>query len=454
MNTLPKAFIGFLILAAAFAVACNSDSTPSTTDDASNGSGQQSDCPACVLRSQIESAQPGETIDIAAGVYTLNGGELLIDKDLILAGAGAEETIIEAAPSLDLATHRVIHITEHSVVIISGVTIRYGNEDSTEPRMVPFHSEAVGMPHSGIENIRAEFGGGIYNQGTLTLSESIITENYAGGGSGLFNGAKMIIENSTIIRNHSLGFGAGIFNGGIFAMSNSLVEDNSAGSGGGFSNWGEASVAATTFRGNDAQISGGAFNNNSIGVMTLDSSTISHNNAPIAGGFRNWGRLTVTNSTISDNTANLGAGIENRGTLELNSTTVSSNTAQEGGGLVVRFIVPNPGTTLTNTILAGNIAPKAPDCTGRVWSAGNNLLGNDDACGFVPLENDTYGTVDQPVDPRLGDLSMDGGPTATKALLPDSPAIDATTDVSCPVLDQRGIARPRGASCDIGAYER
>jgi len=454
MNTLTKAFIGFFILAVVLAVACNSDSTPGVTDGASPRYGQQSDCPACVLRSQIESAQPGETINIPAGIYTLTDGELLIDKNLTLAGAGAEETIIQAASSLDLATHRVIHITEHSIVFISGVTIRYGNEDSTEPRMIPFHSEAVGMPHSGIENIRAEFGGGIYNQGTLTLTDSIITENYAGGGAGLFNGAKLVIENSTIIRNLTLGFGAGIFNGGILIMSNTLVEDNTAGSGSGFSNWGEASVVATPFRGNHAQISGGGFNNNSIGVMTLDSSTVSYNNAPIAGGFRNWGNLTVTNSTVSDNTANLGAGIENRGILALNNTTVSSNTAREGGGLVVRYIVPNPGTTLTNTILAGNTAPKAPDCTGTVHSAGHNLLGNDDACGFIPVESDTYGTANQPIDPRLGDLALGEGLTATKALLSDSPAIDAAASGSCPALDQRGVARPRGASCDIGAYER
>ncbi|MCS5654667.1 MAG: hypothetical protein NZ810_01895, partial [Dehalococcoidia bacterium] len=56
--------------------------------------------------------------------------------------------------------------------------------------MIPFHSEAIGLTESGIEAIGAEFGGGICNPGTLTLKDSIATENYARGGTGVFNGAK------------------------------------------------------------------------------------------------------------------------------------------------------------------------------------------------------------------------------------------------------------------------
>ena len=105
---------------------------------------------------------------------------MVINKNLTLVGAGAEKTVIQTADSLGLAVQRVIRITEGSVLSISAVTVRYGSETSTEVRMIPFHSEADGMEENGIEGIRAEFGSGIYNQGTLTPIDSIVTENYAG----------------------------------------------------------------------------------------------------------------------------------------------------------------------------------------------------------------------------------------------------------------------------------
>jgi hypothetical protein len=245
MITRSKGFLSVFAIAMVFAVACDSEST---SVPLSNEAAQTSDCPGCLLRERVASAQPGDTINIAAGVYTMTGGELVIDKDLKLVGAGADNTVIQAAESLDVAVHRVIRITEESIVSISGVTVRYGSETSTEVRMIPFHSEAIGMPESGIEAMRAEFGGGIYNQGTLTLIDSIVSENYAGGGAGIFNGAKVIIENSIIRGNRTLGFGAGIFNGGILLGSNLLIEGNAAGGGAGLSNWGEASLVTTTYR--------------------------------------------------------------------------------------------------------------------------------------------------------------------------------------------------------------
>lgn len=437
-------------IAMVFVVACDSESAavPSLSE-----AGQTSDCPGCLLRERVASAQPGDTIYIAAGVYAMTGGELVIDKDLTLVGAGAEKTVIQAADSLDVAVHRVIRITEESIVSISGVTIRYGSETSTEVRMIPFHSKAVGMPESGIEAIRAEFGGGIYNQGTLTLTDSIVSENYAGGGAGIFNGAKVITKNSVIRGNRTPGYGAGIFNGGILLGSNLLIEGNAAGGGAGLSNWGEASLVTTTIDGNRSKISGGGFHNNSIGIMTLDSSTVSNNESALAGGINNWGRLWVINSTISHNAASFAAGIDNRGVLTLTSSTVSSNSAKEGGGLVVRAMVKNDGASMSNTILAGNTAALAPDCIGVVISLGHNLVGSDSGCGFMPGEGDTTGTKAQPIDPKLGGLAVNGGTTATEALLPDSPAIDAAGG-PCPPVDQRGVPRPRGASCNIGAYER
>ncbi len=448
-------FLGIFALGMVLvAAACSAENTPSGAARQSIDETPPADCPGCLLRERIDSAQPGETINISAGTYTMTGGELVIDKDLTLVGAGPEVTVIQAAGSLDLAEHRVIRITEGNVVSISGVTIRYGKESSTAARMIPFHSEAIGMPSSGIEAISAEFGGGVYNQGTLTLADSIVTENFAGGGGGIFNGAKITIENSSITGNRTGGYGGGIFNGGVLHAANIVVEDNVAGGGAGISNWGEAFMMAATIKGNRSNATGGGIQNTSIGILTLDSTTVSHNESPVGGGINNYGRLQIFNSTISNNAANLGAGIDNRWVLTLANSTISGNIAREGGGLVMRPILRSEGASIFNTILSGNSAGQGPDCMGVVSSLGHNLVGNDSGCEFIAVELDSVGTKAQPIDAKLRRLEFNGGPTATNALLPGSPAIDAGDGGSCPPVDQRGVPRPRGTSCDIGSYER
>lgn len=151
------------------------------------------------------------------------------------------------------------------------------------------------------------------------------------------------------------------------------------------------------------------------------------------------GRLSVINSTISGNTARFGGGIESRGVLTLTHSTVSGNSAVEGGGFAIRIMVSNDETLIANSIIANNTAEIEPDCLGVITSLGNNLIGNDSGCGFIPGDGDTMGTKARPVDARLGALADNGEPTATNALLPGSPAIDASAEGSCPPLDQRGF---------------
>jgi hypothetical protein len=143
----------------------------------------------------------------------------------------------------------------------------------------------------------------------------------------------------------------------------------------------------------------------------------------------------MTNVTITDNVA------DNDG-----------DGAGDGGG------VAHDGGSLSfkNTLIAGNTdaGGQAPDCSGTVTSQGFNLLGNSTGCTLTPTTGDLVGTGANPIDPLLGPLQNNGGPTLTHALLPGSPAIDAVTS-GCPppTTDQRGVARPQGAACDIGAYE-
>ena len=436
------------------ALACGAEPTSSKLRQPSVEKTQPFDCPGCLLKQRIASAPPGATIKIAAGIYTLTGGELVIDKDLTLVGEGPDVTVIQAANTWDDAVHRVIRITEGSVVSISGVTIRYGNEASTKLRMIPFHSAGIGMPSSGIEGISAEFGGGVYNQGTLTLSDSVVTENFAGGGGGIFNGAKITIRNTLITGNKSPGYGGGIFNGGILHAVNIVLEDNVAGTGAGINNWGDASLVGAIINRNRADSTGGGIQNSSIGVMTLDSSTVSHNGSVVAGGIYNFGWLEIVNGTISNNAATSAAGIHSRGTLTLANSTINGNSGRDGGGLVVRPFAQSEGVRISNTILAGNTAVQGPDCVGAVISLGHNLIGIDSLCELIAVDGDQIGTTARPIDPKLDGLSMNGGQTATNALLPGSPAIDAADSGACPPVDQRGVKRPRGPSCDIGSYER
>jgi len=114
--------------------------------------------------------------------------------------------------------------------------------------------------------------------------------------------------------------------------------------------------------------------------------------------------------------------------------------------------------TTTNTIIAGNTAPmSSPDCRGIIDSAGYNIVGNDSDCTFSVQPSDMVGSTSTPVIPNLGVLADNGGPTKTHALLPGNPAIDTgtCTDFSGATVtaDQRGVSRPQGPGCDVGAFE-
>jgi predicted outer membrane repeat protein len=119
---------------------------------------------------------------------------------------------------------------------------------------------------------------------------------------------------------------------------------------------------------------------------------------------------------------------------------VSGNTAGYGGG----GIYSGGNATLTNTIVSDN---GVDNCGGSVSSSGYNLT-DDDSCGFTAPGDLVV------ADAMLGPLADNGGPTETHALLAGSPAIDAgSPDCPPPATDQRGVARPQGAACDIGAFE-
>jgi hypothetical protein len=112
---------------------------------------------------------------------------------------------------------------------------------------------------------------------------------------------------------------------------------------------------------------------------------------------------------------------------------------------------PGGVITMTNTIVAGNMGGSSLDCfreSGSINSSGYNLIGSTSGCTFAASSGDKLN-----INPDLGPLSDNGGPTLTHALLTGSPAIDAGNNASCPATDQRGTTRPQGGRCDIGAFE-
>ncbi len=200
---------------------------------------------------------------------------------------------------------------------------------------------------------------------------------------------------------------------------------------------------------------GGIYNNG--GTLTVTNSTLSGNSAPYVGTsgggiINNGGTLTVSNSTLSGNSANYaGGGIENiRGTLTVTNSTLSGNSVTDldygSGGGIDSF---GGSATLQNTIVANS--PSGGSCSGTITNGGYNL-DSDGSCGFGTTNNSLSGTTDNPLDPQLGSLADNGGPTLTHALLAGSPAIDKGNSFGA-TADQRGVARPQGAASDIGAFE-
>ena len=413
----------------------------------------------CSLREAIASAASGDSIVIPMGVYTLSRGtELLIDNNLTLTGAGSGDTIIEAATSSADATSRVFNITASGDnVAMSDVTIRHGNASGSSPADQGggiFNSGTLTLTDSTVsDNSASSPGGGVYNNATLTLTTSTVSGNTAIAGGGISNsiGGTLTLINSTVSGNLAVFGGGGIRNQGTLTLTSSSISGNTAGVGGGVINAIGATITVTnsTVTGNKAKDHGGIFNGG--GTLTITDSTISGNTGHDAvGGIHNNGTLTITNSTVSSNTTNGDTGgISNQGTLTITNSTISGNSANGSFGGI-----RNDGTAeIINTIIYGNNAPIAPDCTSSLISLGHNLFGTD--CGVVPATADQVKVI-----PLLGLLADNGGPTLTHALLPGSPAIDAGDDsvLSAPhnlTTDQRGAGFPRfhGAHMDIGAYE-
>jgi large repetitive protein len=443
--------------------------------DSAPGDGKcQTSSGACTLRAAIQETNKlagWDTISVPQGVYKLSvtgadedkskTGDLDITDSLSIKGSGTKGTVIDGQ-----ASDRIFDILGTSTTVdISGVTIQNGrvtllgggvrNYGSLrlDDSLVQFSKIDVG----NTLNTNTTGGGGIWSQGSLSLSRTTVSNNnsaYIGGG--IRSDGTLTLTNAIVSNNTSRAHGGGTYSSGIYSscivtITNSTISGNTAsrGPGGG--------IEAGTCTGN----------------LTLNTSTVSGNySGTYGGGIYSPYTATINTSTVSGNIADWsGGGIYYRNLfpnaatdgLVLTDTTIANNkvslaeTGNAGEGLGGGVYLIGAFLTLSNTLIALNTSVyKAPDCGFKdvqLTSNGHNLIGSTKDCDYPPGGGDL-----RDLDPGLGPLRNNGGPTFTHPLKDTSPAIDAGY-LNCPSTDQTGFVRPVDGNndgrnyCDIGAFE-
>ena len=428
----------------------------SAADDGSGGITLREAIQAANTDLSVDGSTAGsgtDTIQFAAVLVggqtiTLGGTQLLIDSNLTINGPGASALTIDGN-----GESVIFKVAGGKTVTISGLTITNGNADEGQYGGGIDNNGTLTISNSTISgNSAAEFGGGIYTNGTLTISNSTIAGNSAAiHGGGIINYGPLTISNSTIAGNSAVNEGGGIYNNGTLTISNSTISGNSAVYGGGIYNYDTLTISNSTISGNSA-VNGGGINNS--GTLTISNSTISGNSADYGGGIRNYGPLTISNSTISGNSvATEGGGIINFGPLTISNSTISGNSAATEGGGIRNFSIFFVG--LRSTIVANNSAPSGPDLNGNFGVEYSLIKRRTGAT----LRESVAGSNRYGLDPLLGPLADNGGPTLTHALLLGSPAINRGSNYAPQPLvptayDQRGLGYVRAVGrTDIGAFE-
>ncbi|HUG87547.1 MAG TPA: choice-of-anchor Q domain-containing protein [Actinomycetota bacterium] len=337
-------------------------------------------------------------------------------------------------------------------------------------------------------------GGGILVVGgSLTLEGSVVTGNTTTGrGGGIYNesGGDLILDGSLVSDNEAGGEGGGISNGGEATVVGSTIEGNTAAGrrGGGIDNFRALEVQRTIVRGNTGSHGAGVYSN---GSLAMSGSLISENNTSPASGdgggiYIQGSPPTVTGTTIHRNRGEHGDGMyietnnaEVAGTTLLSNVTITGHELEitgQGGGLHVAtgkvemsnltfalnrasasggsggHLYVGADTTMTVRNVAMDQALAGSNCgglgIGTMTLEGTNLEEQVAGCGFTPVADLMLGPLADNGGPGL----LGGGAPPTHALDPGSPALNSGAD--CEPSDQRGVPRPQGGGCDVGAYER
>jgi len=363
--------------------------------------------PAGTYQLTIPPSNPGASLDGAEKGALKLRPRSFAGGHITLTGAGRDSTIIDGG-DLD----RVI-VSGGSRVFVRDVTIQNGN-------------------------VGSGFGGGLllWDGDPFVIRDSRIQGNIAivGGAFWIIQG-RAVVVNTEILAN----------NGGGVLAAYSVVDTPPIQ---------YLNISGSTFEGN---VGSAALDVSHYSTVTVAGSTFANNLASAIRCDQQDGRVVAINSTISNNSpvSSCAAAIQQNstnvgGVLTLNNVTIADNPT---GGLLAQ-----PGiSAISNSIISMNGAPNCPYDYCRATSRGHNLIGT--ICGFTdPFTGATIGNIIG-ADPMLDVLAGNGGSSATMALAPMSPAIDAAAGTpgespgSCALSDQRGLSRPQLGACDIGAYE-
>jgi hypothetical protein len=390
----------------------------------------------CTLRDAVNDAVDGDTIVIDPGIDpALSTTGIGTSKSLTIQGQGAAATTVSVGSDLIFTFSNVA-----STVRIEDLELTGG-------------SPAIAPPENG-----GAPGGAIFNIANLTLERVLIQNNHAqDGGPGLAGSSG------------SGGIGGAIYTSGDLTIVDSTIRSNSAGDGG----------TGGVFNGGNGGSGGGIVV--ADGTTTISRSTLDSNSSGLGGATANalpglggdGGAIAVvgaadgaaiTNSTIYNNTTGpggfgstvqggaggSGAGIDvAAGAVVLTNTTIANNLAGAGGASGSAGQGPNGdgggviGTMVLRNSLLSNNSPT--NCGVGAADGLHNIGFGDPSCpaGFAAGN------------PVLGAFQNNGGPTDTLALGAGSAALDQVpaTGANCPATDQRGVTRPQGTACDIGAFE-
>ena len=327
--------------------------------------------------------EPGSLLILKDSVFT--EADILINKDIILRGMGPQETILQAHEVYGEANTRVLSVAAGTNVVIEGITIRHGN-----PTECPM------------------YGGGIFNEGNLTLINCIVEDNIGSAGGGIMSRGVLDIRRSIIRRNKTTALGGAGKCGGnggglMFTKGNVLIEKSSI-------------YENVSWEGR-----GGGMYVSCEAVVEIKNSTVSRNSTGGSGG-----------------------GIFLRGKVSLENVTVAENVATtNGGGVYTRGDL-----SMKNSILSGNLASGerlASDCVvgdeGLLSGSQRNLISSGEC---DPLLQGDAGLAEFDENSSLPGYALKEGSQAVDVVLSSECNLDS---------DQRSLPRLKSENCDLGALE-
>lgn len=394
--------------------------------------------PCATVSGAVSEAASGDTISVGPGTFT-DDVTIASPLRLTIEGEGTGETSLVA----DTPGSPVLAVASGAQLSLSAVTIgdgfhiselnNYGTTTVSDATLSDGVLYSYGTTAVAASTVSSD--GEIYNYGTTTITGS----TFASNGEVATEAGTTTVSDSTFASGGTSGY---VFSGGgTTSVSDSTFYAN-----------GEVAAAAGTTTVSDSTFAGGYLNGSGGTISASDSTfsggyvfsagdTTTVSDSTFTGGYPEASGLvsiyTESGTTkVSNSTFSGGQVYTDSGTTTVSDSTFSGGDLDGSGG----------STTVFGTILGSG-------CAGTIADGGYNLDygdGGANSCGLSAASD----VIEH--DPLLAALQNNGGPTATEAITPASPAYHQIPAVQCPATDQRSVNRPQpstSSSCDIGAFE-